>query len=81
MNILYHKSYPLFTIDDNVYVIYTVNMKKLVKKYNPFGHKVFRKTFWLFEKHKKEIRIAAKKNWGNNESALMRAIVDNWFEK
>jgi len=60
---------------------YTLNMKKLIAKYNPFGHKVFRKGFWLFEKQKLNIEKSAEKNWDGNESALIRHIIDCWFNK
>jgi len=56
-------------------------MKKLIAKYNPFGHKVFRKGFWLFEKQKLNIEKSAEKNWDGNESALIRHIIDCWFNK
>lgn len=43
--------------------------------------KFLRKGFWLTKENVKNIRIEAKKNFANNESALMRHIVNNWFKK
>lgn len=43
--------------------------------------RVFRKGFWLYEEHIKNIKAEAKKDWGNNESALMRHIISEWFKK
>ncbi len=52
-------------------------MKNLVKK---VGF-LFKKAFWLSEKNKKDIEREAKKNWDNNQSALMRHIISTWFSK
>ena len=43
--------------------------------------KFIRKGFWLFPKQVKLIEDEADKNFGGNQSALMRHIINNWFEK
>lgn len=42
---------------------------------------LFKKSFWLSKQNKKDIEAEAKKNWGDNQSALMRHIINNWFKK
>jgi len=64
---------------------YDTNMAQVInrsiKKFNSKNEKVSRKGFWLFKRHIKEIKIYARNHWDNNESALMRHILDNWFGK
>ena len=42
--------------------------------------KFLRKGFWLTKQNKIDIGTEAQKNWPS-ESALMRHIITNWFEK
>ncbi len=56
-------------------------MQKLIKKYNLLKQKIYRKGFWLFKKNIQNLEKEARKNWSGNESALMRHIISDWFEK
>lgn len=52
-------------------------MEKIQKA---FGQ-LFKKSFWLSKQNKKDIEAEAKKNWEDNQSALMRHIINSWFQK
>lgn len=52
-------------------------MKKILQAVE----KVFRKGFWLYKNHLIDIKKEARKNFGGNESAFMRHIISNWFNK
>ena len=42
---------------------------------------LFKKSLWITKTNKKDIESEAKKNWDNNQSALMRHIINNWFKR
>lgn len=52
-----------------------------MKKINQVVNQLFKKSFWLSYKNKNDIESEAKKNWGDNQSELMRHIINNWFKK
>lgn len=53
-------------------------MTKTIKK---LGNYLRKKSWWVLNSHALLIESEADKNWNKNESALMRHIISNWFEK
>ena len=52
-----------------------------MSKFKQAIEKFFRKGFWLTKENVRDIEAEARKNFANNQSALVRHIISSWFKK